>query len=55
MASNRKVQRLLNEFMDILSEYEPNEAGGAPPPAASEKLPEVEGAPRTVVADSLEE
>uniref|UniRef100_A0A1D1YI46 Protein HIRA n=1 Tax=Anthurium amnicola TaxID=1678845 RepID=A0A1D1YI46_9ARAE len=25
MASNRKVQRLLNEFMDILSEYEMNE------------------------------
>lgn len=22
MASNRKVQRLLNEFMDLLSEYE---------------------------------
>lgn len=25
MASNRKVQRLLNEFMDLLSEYENNE------------------------------
>lgn len=25
MASNRKVQRLLNEFMDILSEYESTE------------------------------
>lgn len=25
MASNRKVQRLLNEFMDILSEYDSNE------------------------------
>ena len=24
MASNRKVQRLLNEFMDLLSEYETN-------------------------------
>ncbi|MQL76111.1 hypothetical protein Taro_008489 [Colocasia esculenta] len=28
MASNRKVQRLLNEFMDILSEYETNETNG---------------------------
>ncbi|CAA6660695.1 unnamed protein product [Spirodela intermedia] len=55
MASNRKVQRLLNEFMDILSEYEPNEVGGAPPTVGSDKLPEVEGAPRTAVADSLEE
>lgn len=26
MASNRKVQRLLNEFMDLLSEYESSEA-----------------------------
>jgi len=26
MASNRKVQRLLNEFMDLLSEYEAAEA-----------------------------
>lgn len=26
MASNRKVQRLLNEFMDLLSEYENNDA-----------------------------
>ncbi|XP_077230426.1 histone chaperone HIRA-like protein isoform X2 [Tasmannia lanceolata] len=26
MASNRKVQRLLNEFMDLLSEYQSNEA-----------------------------
>ncbi|RRT84976.1 hypothetical protein BHE74_00002634 [Ensete ventricosum] len=25
MASNRKVQRLLNEFMDLLSEYETND------------------------------
>lgn len=25
MASNRKVQRLLNEFMDLLSEYKSNE------------------------------
>lgn len=25
MASNRKVQRLLNEFMDLLSEYESTE------------------------------
>lgn len=25
MASNRKVQRLLNEFMDLLSEYESSE------------------------------
>ncbi|RWW27502.1 hypothetical protein GW17_00008063 [Ensete ventricosum] len=25
MASNRKVQRLLNEFMDLLSEYETSE------------------------------
>lgn len=24
MASNRKVQRLLNEFMDLLTEYETN-------------------------------
>lgn len=26
MASNRKVQRLLNEFMDLLSEYDTAEA-----------------------------
>ena len=39
MASNRKVQRLLNEFMDILSEYEPSEAVGATvSPVGSEKL-----------------
>ncbi|XP_020260326.1 protein HIRA isoform X2 [Asparagus officinalis] len=28
MASNRKVQRLLNEFMDLLSEYETADASG---------------------------
>lgn len=28
MASNRKVQRLLNEFMDLLSEYESTELNG---------------------------
>lgn len=28
MASNRKVQRLLNEFMDLLSEYETVDANG---------------------------
>ena len=40
MASNRKVQRLLNEFMDLLSEYEaakskvdPMDATPAPQPA----------------------
>jgi protein HIRA/HIR1 len=40
MASNRKVQRLLNEFMDLLSEYEaakskvdPMEVTPAPQPA----------------------
>lgn len=40
MASNRKVQRLLNEFMDLLSEYEaakskvdPMDVTPAPPPA----------------------
>ncbi|XP_051113355.1 protein HIRA isoform X2 [Andrographis paniculata] len=30
MASNRKVQRLLNEFMDLLSEYEPTETSSNP-------------------------
>lgn len=30
MASNRKVQRLLNEFMDILSEYEAAETKADP-------------------------
>jgi protein HIRA/HIR1 len=40
MASNRKVQRLLNEFMDLLSEYEaakskvdPMDVTPAPQPA----------------------
>ncbi|PAN10984.1 hypothetical protein PAHAL_2G131100 [Panicum hallii] len=43
MASNRKVQRLLNEFMDLLSEYEAAEAKAdlmdvtpTPPPAITE-------------------
>ena len=43
MASNRKVQRLLNEFMDLLSEYEaakskvdPMDVTRAPQPAASQ-------------------
>jgi protein HIRA/HIR1 len=30
MASNRKVQRLLNEFMDLLSEYETAETKADP-------------------------
>lgn len=41
MASNRKVQRLLNEFMDLLSEYENAENNvepKAPLPAASSLL-----------------
>lgn len=47
MATNRKVQRLLNEFMDLLSEYESAESNLeqkdlAPPPStfglASEKI-----------------
>lgn len=33
MASNRKVQRLLNEFMDLLSEYETNLEQKNPQPA----------------------
>lgn len=47
MATNRKVQRLLNEFMDLLSEYEAAETNveqmdvtptppPPPPPAATE-------------------
>jgi protein HIRA/HIR1 len=40
MASNRKVQRLLNEFMDLLSEYEAAETKADPmdvtPQAATE-------------------
>lgn len=44
MATNRKVQRLLNEFMDLLSEYEAAETNveqmdvtptPPPPPAAA--------------------
>ena len=30
MASNRKVQRLLNEFMDLLSEYDSTETNSEP-------------------------
>lgn len=30
MASNRKVQRLLNEFMNLLSEYDTSEMGSEP-------------------------
>jgi protein HIRA/HIR1 len=36
MASNRKVQRLLNEFMDLLSEYEAAEARADPMDVAAE-------------------
>ncbi|GFQ06080.1 protein hira [Phtheirospermum japonicum] len=44
MASNRKVQRLLNEFMDLLSEYEPTETNfkQTSPTLAILSLPEKE-------------
>ncbi|XP_020535101.1 protein HIRA isoform X2 [Jatropha curcas] len=38
MASNRKVQRVLNEFMDLLSEFESNEANLDPKNSPREKL-----------------
>lgn len=47
MASNRKVQRLLNEFMDLLSEYENTTAAlnqkienqlPLPPPPAGDQI-----------------
>ncbi|KAL6976409.1 hypothetical protein U1Q18_025197 [Sarracenia purpurea var. burkii] len=37
MASNRKVQRLLNEFMDLLSEYETTETN--PDPDLNNSIP----------------
>lgn len=48
MASNRKVQRLLNEFMDLLSEYETTEV--IPDPKSS--TPPIESLPTTDQTDS---
>uniref|UniRef100_A0A0A9CR53 HIRA n=1 Tax=Arundo donax TaxID=35708 RepID=A0A0A9CR53_ARUDO len=41
MASNRKVQRLLNEFMDLLSEYEAAESKADPMDVTPQSATEV--------------
>lgn len=48
MASNRKVQRLLNEFMDLLSEYETTEV--IPDPKSA--TPPIESLPTTDQTDA---
>lgn len=56
MASNRKVQRLLNEFMDLLSEYENVENNVEPkaslPAASSLREDHEQSAPQQ--ADKME-
>ncbi|XP_071711114.1 protein HIRA-like isoform X2 [Rutidosis leptorrhynchoides] len=51
MASNRKVQRLLNEFMDLLSEYNTSTPNPDPPAANTSNMitepPETDQAPST--------
>ncbi|XP_052203164.1 protein HIRA isoform X2 [Diospyros lotus] len=52
MASNRKVQRLLNEFMDLLSEYElidanPEHKNSTPPAPSLPATDEMDKAPPT--------
>ena len=58
MASNRKVQRLLNEFMDLLSEYESAESNqdSKNPKQPKSALPasdQVDFAPSTEQMDSM--
>uniref|UniRef100_K3ZQG5 Protein HIRA n=1 Tax=Setaria italica TaxID=4555 RepID=K3ZQG5_SETIT len=50
MASNRKVQRLLNEFMDLLSEYEAAEARADPMDVAA--AAEAKADPMDVAAEA---
>jgi protein HIRA/HIR1 len=59
MASNRKVQRLLNEFMDLLSEYEAAETKADPmdvtPQAATEANNKTKADPMDVTPQAATE
>jgi protein HIRA/HIR1 len=59
MASNRKVQRLLNEFMDLLSEYEVAETTTDPmdvtPQAATEANNKTKADPMDVTPQTVTE
>ncbi|CAN8255085.1 unnamed protein product [Cochlearia groenlandica] len=48
MASNRKVQRLLNEFMDLLSEYENTEPADPGPKGSTQPTTDCGGVPSSL-------